>query len=86
MDRITLRGFHEKETREAFHVCMFDDGSEEHFEQLASYIEHIAAKICDALRCDGLWLTRYEDGVVPVHTAEFVPGRPTAYWYGTDCA
>ena len=84
MDRITLRGFHEKETREAFHVCMFDDGSEEHFEQLASYIEHIAAEACNALRCDGLWLTRYED-CMPVRTAEFVPGRPTVYWHGYEC-
>jgi hypothetical protein len=85
MNDITLRGFHEKETREAFHVCKFEDGSVGHFEQLVPYIEHIAESICDALRCDGLWLTRYVDGV-PVHTAEFVPGRPTTYWYGTDCA
>jgi hypothetical protein len=85
MDSITLRGFYERETREAFRVCTFQDGSEGHFERLVPYTESIAAKICDALRCDGLWLTRYEGGV-PVHTAEFVPSRPTAYWYDEECA
>ena len=85
MDRIILRGFHELETREAFHVCTFEDGSESHFDRLLPNVRALATAICNALRCDGLWLTRYEDGV-PVHTAEFVPGRPTILWHGEECA
>ena len=85
MNKITLRGFHELETREAFPICMFDGSSEEQFDRLLPNVRALTTAFCNALHCDGLWLTRYEGGV-PVHTAEFVPSRPTVYWHGEECA
>lgn len=90
MYTVTLRGFHERETREAFHID--DLGSYDSMLKadakalyFAKAIDFAAAAMCEQHNCDGLFVDVRSTDDYDAITYEVMPGRKMVLWWGNDC-
>ena len=90
MYTVTLRGFHERETREAFHIVtlmecdsvMKADAKALYF---AKAINFASVAMCEQHECDGFFVEVRGDSYDDAVTYEVMPGRKMVVWWGTDC-
>lgn len=89
--RVVLRGFHERETREAFHITSLFESDD--FDKAESQAEALARAILEIpeletrYACDGFFIDVYEVADwLHCTSFEVIPGRPMVVWYGADCS
>lgn len=91
MYTVAIRGFHERETREAFHidtlmVCddMLRADAKAFF--FAKSVDFASSAMCAQHDCDGLFVdVRSDDDSSCALSYEIMPGRTMCVWIGTDC-
>lgn len=90
MYTVTLRGFHERETREAFHIDTLmecDSMLKANAKALyfAKAIDFAAAAMCEQHDCDGIFVDVRGDSYTDAVTYEIMPGRKMVVWWDGDC-